>query len=95
MGNKLADDDCYTYVRSAPSCVDPVTPPTNLSNSCDELIDDYLNYRGCVAAHGSESGFKSPRYRIYLEKRRPLWKTSREAIELIDSNEKTVDLYSY
>ncbi len=93
-GNKLADDSCYQFVQTISQCVSPTDTP-NLTGRCEEFIDDYLDYNGCVAAHQQEAGFKSQDWRIYLERSGDLWKPDREAVKLLDANGKTVDLYTY
>lgn len=94
-GNKLADDECYDYVRSLEQCTAVPNPPSDLSRACRELVDERLDYSGCVATHRNDADFSDSRWRAYLERSGTLWKTSREAIKLIDNNGKTVDLYTY
>lgn len=94
-GNQLRDDKCYSYVQSLPTCRSASNPPANLTYACTSFLDEYLDYRGCVDAHRTESRFKQNRYRVYLERGEKLWKSSREAIRLLDQNGKTVDLYTY
>ncbi|HEX5774729.1 MAG TPA: hypothetical protein VFY28_02075 [Candidatus Paceibacterota bacterium] len=94
-GNRLKDDRCYSYVQSLPLCTAVNDPPSDLSFACENLVEDYLDYRGCVDAHRLDAGFTQNRYRVFLERSSKLWKTSREAIRLLDENGKTVDLYTY
>lgn len=92
-GNELRDDACYDLVRSTSACQTP--DDRDVSNACERLIDDYLTYNGCVEHHRYGSRFAGNTWRIYLEERRELWKPSRDAIKLLDSEGKTVDLYTY
>ena len=95
-GNQLADDSCYQYVLSLPHCTTPTQRGRpRLTGRCEEFVDERLDYDGCVAAHGLEDGFRSQEWRIYLERNTDLWKTSREAVRLLDGSGKTVDLYTY
>ncbi|MEK7079873.1 MAG: lamin tail domain-containing protein [Patescibacteria group bacterium] len=94
-GNKLKDDACYTYVSSLPTCTTVTDPPTTVNRTCESFVDEYLDYNGCVWAHRYEVEFKQNRYRVFLEHGSKLWKSSREAIKLLDQNGKTVDLYTY
>ncbi len=95
-GNKLADDSCYQYASSLQNCVTPAhRDRPRLTGRCEAFVDEYLDYNGCVASHQSEEGFKSQEWRIYLEKGSDLWKTSREAVRLLDAAGNTVDLYTY
>jgi len=94
-GNKLRDDRCYAYVQSLGQCTTAKSLPVGLTSDCEDFVDTYLDYSGCVAAHRYESGFESNRYRVYLDRSSKLWKSNREAIKLLDENGKTVDLYTY
>ncbi|HYF29044.1 MAG TPA: hypothetical protein VEA36_01605 [Candidatus Paceibacterota bacterium] len=95
-GNKLADDSCYNYLSALPQCTNPPhRGRPRLTNRCEEFIDEYLDYNGCVAAHQGEQDFRSQEWRIYLERNAKLWKPSREAVRLIDAQGMTVDLYTY
>lgn len=98
-GNELRDDKCYTLMRSSPSCRTP--SDSGVSNACSTLIDDYLTYNGCVEHHRNDADFAGDTWRIYLEyensrgRSDDLWKSSRDAVKLLDSEGRTVDLYTY
>jgi len=92
-GNELRDDRCYALMQSTPSCTTPRS--SNVSNACEELIDEYLDYNGCVEHHRYDAGFAGTTWRIYLEEDRELWKPARDAVKLLDASGKTVDLYTY
>lgn len=98
-GNQLRDDTCYNLVRSTPVCRTP--SDRGVSNACTALIDDYLTYSGCVEKHGNDASFAGDTWRIYLEyensrgKSHELWKSSRDAVKLLDTEGRTVDLYTY
>jgi len=106
-GNIYKDGDCQTFVSSVNRCDLPNESGAHLSSSCYAFIDKYLNYQGCVAAHRGDERFWGSTWRIYLgrtqikgnhtDTRRygELWKSSKEAIKLVDQNGKTVDLYTY
>jgi hypothetical protein len=101
VGNDLKDSSCYQLAQETAQCTVPRTT-TRTSSACYAFIDNYLNYRGCVAAHRGDSHFDNHTWRIYLDYRykkggeeQPLWKTSREGVKLLDANGKTVDLYQY
>lgn len=96
VGNQLADDSCYDYVRSIPQCTNPThRDRPRLTARCEAFIDEYLEYDGCVAAHALEPGFRGDEWRVYLDRSSSLWKGSREAVRLLDASGKTVDLYTY
>lgn len=92
-GNELKDDKCYERMRSTQTCRTP--DDSNVSRACQNLIDDYLTYSGCVEKHQYDSRFAGKTWRIYLERSDELWKPSRDAIKLVDREGKTVDLYTY
>jgi hypothetical protein len=106
-GNIYKDGDCQTFVSSVNRCTVPRESNTRLSSTCYAFIDKYLNYQGCVAAHRGDERFWGNSWRLYLG-RKPitknhtdtrtygeLWKSSKEAIRLVDQSGKTVDLYTY
>ncbi len=93
IGNELRDDRCYDRVRSTPTCQTP--DDENTSSACGRLIDEYLTYNSCVAKHRYDSRFPGRTWRIYLEEDKELWKSSRDAVKLVDREGKTVDLYTY
>lgn len=92
-GNELRDDRCYERVRSAQTCRTP--DDNNVSRACEQLIDDYLTYNGCVNKHRYDSRFPGRTWRVYLERSGELWKSSRDAVKLVDKEGRTVDLYTY
>ncbi len=49
-GNKLKDDACYSLIQSTPSCKTP-SDSGRLSSACTALIDNHLDYNGCVDTH--------------------------------------------
>lgn len=92
-GNTLRDDVCYYRMQATPACTTP--DDDGLSSRCRDLIDDHLTYNGCVATHRNSVYFSGTVWRIYLEERDEMWKSTRDAIKLLDANGKTVDLYTY
>lgn len=105
-GNKLNDDACYRLMQNSQRCSTP-DDPSSLSTYCLRIIDNQLTYNGCVATHQYDSKFTSTNWRIYLgrpavdrshqgaDQYGELWKSSRDAIKLLDQNGKTVALYTY
>jgi hypothetical protein len=96
VAGALKDDNCYNAVRNIPRCTTPSDTITGLSNGCFALIDNYLSYNGCVAAHRNDVDFATETtWRVYLGQKTALWKTSRDGIKLVDAQGKTVDLFTY
>lgn len=92
-GNELRDDTCYYRMQSTASCTTPSR--SGVSSRCEDLIDEYLTYNGCVEHHRSDANFVGSTWRIYLDENRELWKPTRDSVKLLDANGKTVDLYTY
>lgn len=92
-GNELRDDTCYYRMQSTPSCTTPSR--SGVSSRCEDLIDEYLTYNGCVEHHRSDANFVGNTWRIYLDENRELWKPTRDSVKLLDASGKTVDLYTY
>ncbi len=92
-GNELRDDACYYRMQSTSPCTTP--SDRDVSSRCIRLIDEYLDYNGCVEHHRNDSQFPGRTWRIYLDDDREMWKSSRDAVKLLDANGKTVDLYTY
>ncbi|MCI0597675.1 hypothetical protein L0Y34_01200 [Candidatus Parcubacteria bacterium] len=89
------DDECAAFVRSIPYCSAPTSVPDDIHGSCEEFVDDYLNYNGCVSAHRNDSNFEGRTWRIFLGERDELWRASRETILLLDAEGNVVDSLSY
>ena len=92
-GNELRDDTCYYRMQSTASCTTPSR--SGVSSRCEDLIDEYLTYNGCVEHHRADANFAGTTWRIYLDERRELWKVTRDSVKLLDASGKTVDLYTY
>lgn len=105
-GNEYKDRSCYTLIHNLYSC-DVPKQTSGVSSSCNDFIDNHLTYQGCVATHRGDERFWGSAWRVYLG-RKPitkshddtrtygeLWKTSHDAIKLLDAEGKTVDLYEY
>jgi hypothetical protein len=105
-GNTYKDAGCYNLIRTLNQCQVP-PDPASLSTFCSAFIDQYLSYQGCVANHRGDPQFWNGGWRIYLGRKvvtknhsststyGELWKSSHDAIRLLDQNGKTVDLYQY
>ncbi|KND50121.1 MAG: hypothetical protein AB203_04000 [Parcubacteria bacterium C7867-008] len=106
-GNEYKDGGCEEFISNVDRCSVPNEGGKRLSSSCYRFIDTYLNYQGCLNTHRGDQRFWGNSWRIYLgrgsltknhdESRKygELWKSSKEAIKLLDQNGKTVDLYQY
>lgn len=99
QGNALRDDRCYERMHSTATCDTP--SDRSMSNACTQFIDDRLTYSGCVNTHSASAEFAGDTWRIYLEHENSrgrsdeFWKSSRDAVKLLDAEGRTVDLYTY
>lgn len=94
---RFSDDTsekCATYVRSISYCSSE-TPSGNPGSSCEEFVDERLNYNGCVDAHKNDPDFYKPTWRIYLGQDDELWKANTERIDLINASGTVVGSLSY
>ncbi len=63
----IHDPDCINYVRTIGTCRMPTAAgEAGLNLTCQDFLDTYLNYTGCLAAHESDEDFALPAWRIYL-----------------------------
>lgn len=95
--NRLSDA-CLDYIETIYSCTIPeLTPddPAYFDRTCQSWIATEATYNQCVTRHKKDTDFYKNEWRIYLGQDRPLWKTSREHIELLDAEGKVVDEISY
>ena len=93
--NLIRDPACIDYVDRLPRCTLQITPPTNLSASCQHFLTTYLHYNGCMVAHERDQNFKRTTWRVYLGRDTSMWRSDREVVKLIDTEGKTVDMFSY
>lgn len=91
----FADNDCYNYLASLGNCRIDLSPPTTLSPACRNFIYNRVTYQGCIATHSNDAKFTRPEWRVYLGYSSNLWRDAREAVVLVDENNKLVDSLTY
>ena len=89
------DGTCATYINSIPYCATETSLYGTISSSCENFVEDHLNYNSCVDAHKNDADFKTNTWRVFLEKHSELWRASRETITLLDANNKVIDSIMY
>jgi hypothetical protein len=89
------DDQCLDYLDRLPTCQMQISVPPGLSQSCQNYINENINYSKCVELHKNDSDFYKPEWRVYLGRKDRLWSMERETIILKDQNGKTIDWGSY
>lgn len=86
---------CFDFVRSLPSCTYPLSMPTDASPSCRTFLSNNLSYNGCVQNYQHTSGFARQGWRIYLGAGGELWRNTHDIIRLLDTEGRTVDVFTY
>lgn len=92
-----SDDNgsCAAFVRSIPYCGTETPSSANISSSCQDFVDERLNYNACVNTHHADPGFESTVWRIFLGQNDELWGRSHETIALLDAQGKVIDSLTY
>lgn len=88
-------DSCINYVRSIPYCATETRTSTSVSSSCEQFVEEHLNYNSCVDAHQGDADFNGTVWRVFLGERNELWRRDRETILLLDAENKVIDALTY
>ncbi len=96
----LDNDKCYAFVDSLASCTEPdeeTYTRSKVGGACRDFIEDTFTYKDCVRLHRYDPYFsrESAYWHIYLDERYELWRPRREIIQLIDGNDRIVDVIEY
>jgi hypothetical protein len=94
-GSATSYDECRAVVSQFPRCAVPRDIPRDASSACEAFIKARLNYQGCVDAHFNDPDFRGDTWRVYLGQGGELWRSDNESIKLLDTQGRTVDIYSY
>ena len=96
---KNSDDECFEFIEGLNKCeiTDSVElDDANISNDCEDFVEEVLDYEGCVDKHRDDATFFDVgSWRIYLEENRELWRSTREIIRLMDGDDLVVDVVEY
>ncbi len=97
---ELDNDKCYAYIESLQSCIEPdesTYTRSKVGSSCRAFIEDTFSYPNCVRLHRYDPYFSrtSHYWHIYLDERNELWRPKREIIQLMDENDRVVDVIEY
>ncbi|HUQ30013.1 MAG TPA: hypothetical protein VM103_00620 [Candidatus Paceibacterota bacterium] len=88
------NDACHNFARSVSRCKTPRTSTADITTACKNFVDQYLNYNGCVDAHKNDADFAGTTWHIYLSRFASLWQKKHEVVKLLDSDGKTVDVFT-
>lgn len=91
------EDRCIDYVQTIPRCFEPDEDdiPHNISNACENFVEQYASYEGCVNTYRNDSDFYGKEWRVYSNAGRMLWRDDREQLEVLDTAGKVVDSITY
>jgi hypothetical protein len=88
-------DACMDEIENIYSCEIVRSADRSLTDQCEDFIEDYSNYDGCVELNKFDEDFYGDEWRIFLGSNRELWREEREAIALYDREGRLVDLVRY
>ncbi|MFA6158620.1 MAG: hypothetical protein WC763_03280 [Candidatus Paceibacterota bacterium] len=100
---RTVTDQCYDYLNSLARCQSPqdaVKGPEKdrydlLTSQCKSFVTSRLNYQSCVENNRDAQGFSTNQWRVFLNRDRELWASSRETITLYDAQGYVVDRLTY
>ncbi len=96
---RTVTDPCYDYIRTIGRCGEPEKTDKErydlLTTQCRAFIAPRVGYEGCVAFNKDAENFSMNQWRIFLNKDRELWASSRETITLYDAQGFIVDRVTY
>jgi len=84
---------CLDFIEDMDNCRTQTESLPNFNSSCTEYINLKVNYPSCVDFHKNDKDFYKDEWRVYLGKPSPIWRNSREIIDLLDQDGKIVDTY--
>ncbi len=92
----IHDPSCIDYTNSLSRCQTAVaTQSSNLSLTCQDFLENYINYNGCLNTHRNDSDFNGTVWHIYLGRKTSMWRSKYDVVELLDDRGKTVTSFNY
>lgn len=93
---KVYGEQCFNFLQNVPACTAPLKNiPADVNPNCRAFAANILSYNGCVAAYRYRSAFNLDSWRLYLGSNVELWRNTHDIIRLLDSQGRTVDVYTY
>ncbi len=93
---RVANDACFDYIESFPSCrIQTENLPANWNPECKDFIYNKINYNSCIQTYKNNKDFYLNDWRVYLKRSERLWKDRREEIVLYDNAGKVVSVLKY
>ncbi len=91
--------ECIDFLRQAKSCKSYTNEmPANLLPACRDLVARKLNYHSCLSDGFNKEGYKifnNGGWYLYLNHNAEIWRNTYEAIQLLDSQGRVVDVLKY
>ncbi len=91
----LDNEKCFDFIDDMNRCEVQIESIPNFSSQCTEYINQKVNYPTCVSKHKNDDDFYKNEWRIFLRSSQPLWRISKDTLDMFDKNGKVVDTYSY
>jgi len=89
-------ESCIDFVRTVGQCRHFIGSfPNNITNSCQSFVKNVLTYNGCVQRNQWRPSFSTGDWRLYLGRSQEMWNNSHDVIRLLDTEGRTVDVWSY
>jgi len=89
-------ESCVSFVSRLPACKAYITQfPADLNTACRAFVQGALTYNGCVNERQWRPSFVGDTWRIFLNKNGSLWQPTHDVIRLLDTEGRTVDVWSY
>jgi len=89
------EDSCFDFIDRLPRCSIVTSFPKDISKGCRAYVSKYINYNRCVALYQNNADFLKDSWRVYVGRDDAVWRTRREIIDLLDTENNIVDTYSY
>jgi len=87
---------CVDFVKNLPACEYYIgTFPSSLSDACQNFIRGALTYNSCVSRNEWRPSFSDHNWRVFLSASGELWRNDRDIIRLLDTEGRTVDVWTY
>jgi len=91
-------NSCLDFIQRMPYCkafAPNDFPEDLLTTECEQYITKQFNYNNCVTVHRNDTDFLSREWRMHEGRTRLLWLKKRDQIQLVDSQGRVVDEYTY
>jgi len=88
-------DACLNYIGTIGQCTEPRSTWKYPDPVCESFIRSRYSYGTCVLEHRNDTDFYYREWRVYLDRSQPMWRSSREHIQLLDANNKVLSEFSY